>query len=62
MTMRMIPMVEISSPEMFASTAKYRIAPTAMRKSEVPMPTAAWVPATGARRNPPLPAGRAAPY
>jgi hypothetical protein len=37
-TIRMIPTVVISMPETDASTAKYRIAPTAMRKSEVPMP------------------------
>jgi hypothetical protein len=37
-TIRMIPMVEISRPEMSALTAKYRIAPMAMRKSEVPIP------------------------
>ena len=39
MTIRMIPTVEMSRPEMSALTAKYRIAPTAIRKSEVPIPT-----------------------
>ena len=37
--MRIRPTVEISRPEMSAFTAKYRIAPSAIRKMLVPMPT-----------------------
>src|SRR3954469_8941762 len=37
--MRIRPIVEISRPETLTFTAKYRIAPTAIRKMLVPMPT-----------------------
>jgi hypothetical protein len=42
----MIPTVAIERPEMLAFTAKYRIAPTAIRKSEVPISTGSVLPRT----------------
>ena len=37
-TMRITPTVASSMPEIVAVTANFRIAPTAMRNIEVPMP------------------------